>query len=130
MGSIDSPENDCYLVPIRNMERDWPKGLEKKPYRSLRRPVIGRYIGLHNCCTPRLSAGLPAARRVRSYHNYCVLKTLQAGGFAAADRMAVIIPGSFLSACRVLSGRWYFLDSRFSESYKSIECTLEVLQLV
>lgn len=29
VGSIDSPENDCYLVPIRNMERDWPKGLEK-----------------------------------------------------------------------------------------------------
>jgi len=53
-----------------------------------------------------------------------------ASGFAAADRMTVINPGRFLSTCRVISGRWYFLGSRFSETYRSIECTLEVLRLV
>jgi len=40
VGSIDSPENDCYLVPIPIVERDWSKGFEKKPSR---RSVIGRY---------------------------------------------------------------------------------------
>jgi len=82
-----------------------------------KRSVIGRY-GLHNGCSPCLPARDDRRRRVWS----AVIRTECArnSGRRICRFWSYIWygrnPGSFLSACRVISGRRYFLDSRFSDT--------------